>query len=255
MKHDCKKNSQNEDEEMVFKDISGEKAKDIKNILLQKSIELCAKDFLSPEIFSGTGFLNYVQYLVAIGEKEGCINLPDLLASKSVICRYIQTFKEEEHQTIEQNFKESTLNQYCSLTMKSNATIDGDIKLTVSVIYFNTDLTELTKKVIFTMSFDDCVEMIMVDERNTLKTFGCDERTLKKINVVTPKKERFTAILGKMCPTRDCVASIINSVLKPFSDNKDIGQIIFTCKAIVSHLMETEKNKKLSFAVVADNGT
>lgn len=64
-----------------------------------KTIELSSKDILSPEIFSGSGFLNYVQYLVAQGESEGCINLHNLLPSNSLICRTIQTFKEEEMQT------------------------------------------------------------------------------------------------------------------------------------------------------------
>lgn len=54
--------------------------------------------------------------------------------------------------------KESIKNKYCSFTTNSNTTIDGDMKLTVSLVWFNTDLTELTKKVIFTVSVDDCAE-------------------------------------------------------------------------------------------------
>lgn len=95
---------------------------------------------------------------------------------------------------------------------------------------------------LFTVSVDDSAEKTMSDERNTLKNFGCDENALKTINVVRPKNELFNEILVKMCCTNDCVAAIIDSVLKPFSDNKEIGKIIFACKAIVSHLIETQKS-------------
>lgn len=127
-KHNCKnKNQNNDDDDMIFKKIPAEKISEIRKILLQKSIEFCSQDIIL--------FLKYAQYLAFIGSKEGCINLRDLLPKKSVICRYIQTFKEEQ-QTIVQNLKESIKNNYCSLTMNSNTKIDGDNKLTVSFFLF-----------------------------------------------------------------------------------------------------------------------
>ncbi len=39
------------------------------------------------------------------------------------------------------------------------------IKLDVSLICFNTELTELTKKVMFSVSFDDCAKKTMLIKR------------------------------------------------------------------------------------------
>lgn len=255
-KHKCRSHNDEEEDVIAFKDISPDKASNIKDMLLQKSMELCAEDVISIDTIFGTGFLKFSQYMLALSQENGYINLQPLFPTKTSLSRHVRNFKGDEQCNAQQIFKEAISSKYCSIAMNFHET-NGGKKLLVHAVYFDNDLGALERKVLFAMSFDDLdnLEKIGSDIKTKFTIFGCDENMLKELNAVTPKEDIFADILKEICHRTDCAAFIINLVLKAFVQNKEFGDIFFTCKALVNYLIETEKSAKLTFSVVEDNGT
>lgn len=251
-KHKCKNAKE---DEVVYKNISPEESSEIKEKLLAKSLQLCATDMIPLDIVSGSGFLNFAQMLVGIGELHGNISLQGLLPKTKFLTRHINNLNEDEQQKLGKCAENALKRNHCSLSMDCHIKADGGSQLLASLIFFNDDLTQLTKKHIFTLSVekDYCAEKIMCDIKSKLKTFGCDDKMLKKLSVVTPAKDIFVDILDGICLRVDCAAFIINSFLKPFSDCDEVSELFLRCKGIMNYLIETGKETKLKFKMTEDN--
>ncbi len=252
-KHKCKNAK-----EIIYKTVSPDTSNDMKNHLLQKSLEFCATDIISGDIISGTGFRNFAQALVDIGDRHGNVNLSGILPKTALLTHHIQNLKKDEEHKLRDEFAQAWEKKYCSLSMNLIATtFGGDIRLLVNLIYFDSDLTKLTKKTLFTMLVDETnnTEKIMGDIQNQFKNFGCGEQNLKSMCVVTSAKGILADALNRICLKKDCVASVISSFLKPFIDSDEISEIFLSCKEIIHFLIETGKDSKLKFQIVEDNDT
>lgn len=250
-RHKCKKIGENE---VVYKIISPEDANEIKNNLLRKSMELCAADMISTGIVSGTGFLKFAQALVDVGDRYGNIDLNGMFPKKHFLTHCIRNLRVDEEPKLKENFEIALKKKYCSISVTSHATIDGNNRFIANSIYFDNELTKLTKKTIFTVQFNeyDNVEKFKSDFINKLKSFGCNEKDFKNISVVTPYKDIFVDTFEETFVRMDCVAFIISSFLKPFADSAEIGEIFCNCKEIASYLIKTGKETKLKFKIVED---
>lgn len=248
-KHKCKNGG---DVEVVYKSLLPEEATEIRKTLSNKSLELCATDVIPVDTICGVGFYNFSQSLITLGERFGNINLDGLLPKNKFLTRRIRSLRDDEQHKLEQDVADAIVKKRCSLSMACSTKVDGINQLIASCIYFDNDLTKLTKKIIFTLPVDESCseEKVIYDIQNKCEAYGCNQQTLRDMSVVTPPKSFFVEKFSSICSRVDCVAFIINSILKPFAENNEISEIFLSCKAIVSYLIESGKDTKLKFKVV-----
>lgn len=251
-KHKCKNAK---DAEVVYRSVLPEEATEIRNTLLKKSIDFCATDIIPVHTVVGDGFHDFAQALVAVGDRYGNINLDGLLPKKKYLTRCIRNLKDDEQHKLEQDIADAIVKRHCSLSITCYPIVGDETQLIASLIYFDDDLSTLTKKIIFTLPFNkSCnTEKIKCDIQNKCKAYGCDQKLLQNLSVVTPHKTIFVETLDSICARVDCAAFIINSILKPFSDCDEISELFLNCNAIASYLIETGKDKKLKFKVFEAN--
>lgn len=244
--------------DQVYNIIPVEKLANIRNDIMLASVSFCAIDMKPPEVLCGPGFLKFAQSLITACGKYGNIDVNEIIPNVNAVKRKTSEMKEETNQLVLHDFKQAFERGWCSATLEVwnySAMVDDPSLLTFSLQYFDSNLTGLYKKTIFTIGIDEADSPDKTWQRiiYQFKIFGGEESQLQQMKIVTPKNS-FTDGLTCLANVKNCAANKINSILEMARDSSS-EEILTACRSIVSYLADSGKVHQLKSDLQYDSGT